>query len=132
MTSGLHRFFVDPAILGGEQVALTGDQAHQISRVLRLKPGDRVVYIAPNTHANLEGYYAVPMLGAVLVPVNYRLTADDYRYVITHSGASVVCAHGDYLDAVDSISEADKLKIGRTNAEQLLKLGLAKKQTATA
>jgi len=66
-------------------------------------PGDRVVYIAPNTHANLEGYYAVPMLGAVLVPVNYRLTADDYRYVITHSGASVVCAHGDYLDAVDSI-----------------------------
>ena len=66
-------------------------------------PGDRVVYIAPNTHANLEGFYAVPMLGAVLVPVNYRLTAEDYRYVITHSGASVVCAHGDYLDAVDGI-----------------------------
>ena len=45
MVSGLHRFFVDPALLGGEQVALTGDQAHQISRVLRLKPGDRVVLV---------------------------------------------------------------------------------------
>ena len=68
-----------------------------------VRPGDRVVYIAPNTHAHLEAYYAVPMIGAVLVPVNYRLIADDFRYVINHSGASVVCAHGTYLEAVDSI-----------------------------
>jgi fatty-acyl-CoA synthase len=68
-----------------------------------VRPGDRVVYIAPNTHAHLEAYYAVPMLGAVLVPANYRLIADDFRYLINHSGASVVCAHGTHLDAVDSI-----------------------------
>ena len=36
--------------------------------------GDRVAYIAPNTHAQLESFYAVPQLGAVLVPINYRLT----------------------------------------------------------
>jgi 16S rRNA (uracil1498-N3)-methyltransferase len=40
-----HRFFVDPAILGGDRVALTGPQAHQISRVLRLAPGDRIVLL---------------------------------------------------------------------------------------
>jgi len=68
-----------------------------------VRPGDRVVYIAPNTHSNLEGYYAVPMLGAVLVPVNYRLSPDDFRYVVNHSGASVVCVHADHLEAVDSI-----------------------------
>jgi len=34
--------------------------------------GDRVATIAPNTHAQLESFYAVPQLGAVLVPVNYR------------------------------------------------------------
>ena len=34
--------------------------------------GDRVAYIAPNTHAHLEAYYAVPQIGAVLVPINYR------------------------------------------------------------
>jgi 16S rRNA (uracil1498-N3)-methyltransferase len=39
----LHRFFVDPALLGTDRVALSGPQAHQISRVLRLKAGDRVV-----------------------------------------------------------------------------------------
>src|SRR5215467_14400853 len=65
--------------------------------------GDRVAYIAPNTHAQLESFYAVPQLGAVLVPINYRLTADDFAYIIGHSGAKVVCVHSDYLDAVDSI-----------------------------
>ena len=68
-----------------------------------VRKGDRVAYIARNTHANLEAFYAVPMLGAVLVPLNYRLTADDFQYLITHSGACVVCADRDYLDAVDAI-----------------------------
>ena len=67
--------------------------------------GDRVVYIAPNTHAQLESFYAVPRIGAVLVPLNYRLTADDFAYMIGHSGARVVCAHGDYLDAIDSVRD---------------------------
>ena len=65
--------------------------------------GDRVVYIAPNTHAQLESFYAVPQVGAVLVPLNYRLTADDFAFMIDHCRARVVCAHADYLDAVDSM-----------------------------
>jgi acyl-CoA synthetase (AMP-forming)/AMP-acid ligase II len=65
--------------------------------------GDRVAYIAPNTHSNLESFYAVPQLGAVLVPLNYRLIADDFAYMINHSGARIVCAHPDYFDAVDSV-----------------------------
>jgi len=70
---------------------------------LGVKPGDRVAYIAPNTHAQLESFYAVPQIGAVLVPINYRLTAEDFAYIINHSGARIVCAHSDYLDAVDGI-----------------------------
>jgi fatty-acyl-CoA synthase len=73
--------------------------------------GDRVAYIAPNTHAQLESFYAVPQIGAVLVPVNYRLTADDFVYLINHSGASVVCAHSDYLTAIEGIrSELPKVR----------------------
>jgi fatty-acyl-CoA synthase len=67
--------------------------------------GDRVAYIAPNTHALLEAFYAVPQIGAVLVPINYRLTADDFAYIINHSGARIVCAHSDQLDAVDSVRD---------------------------
>src|SRR2546421_2754587 len=70
---------------------------------LSVQKGDRVAYIAPNTHAQLESFYAVPQIGAVLVPLNYRLTANDFAYLIQHSGARVVCAHSQYLDAVDRV-----------------------------
>src|SRR5882724_3371700 len=70
---------------------------------LGVTAGDRVAYIAPNTHAQLESFYAVPQIGAVLVPINYRLTADEFVYIINHSGATVVCAHEDYLELVDRI-----------------------------
>src|SRR5258705_6181778 len=72
-------------------------------QALGVNQGDRVAYIAPNTHAQLESFYAVPQIGAVLVPINYRLTADDFVYLINHSGAKIVCAHSDYLDAIDKV-----------------------------
>src|SRR5215831_20150024 len=72
---------------------------------LGIKPGDRVAYLSPNTHPQLESFYAVPQAGAVLVPLNYRLTADDFVYLINHSGSRMVCADRDYLSAIDSIRE---------------------------
>jgi fatty-acyl-CoA synthase len=72
---------------------------------LGVAAGDRVATIATNTHAQLESFYAVPQIGAVLVPINYRLTADDFVYIINHSGTSVVCAHSDYLDALDGVRD---------------------------
>src|SRR5215813_8353875 len=82
------------------------DRCDRWSRVLQdlgVAQADRVAYIAPNTHAQLESFYAVPQIGAVLVPINYRLTADDFAYLINHSGAKVVCTHTDYFEAVESI-----------------------------
>src|ERR1700738_2290458 len=70
---------------------------------LGVAAGDRVAYIAPNTHAQLESFYAVPQIGAVLVPINYRLAADEFVYIINHSGARVVCAHQDYLECLDAV-----------------------------
>lgn len=74
-------------------------------QAMGVKQGDRVAYIAPNTHAHLEGYYAVPQMGAVLVPINYRLLPEDFEYIINHCGAKVVCAHSDYLEAIDGIRD---------------------------
>jgi fatty-acyl-CoA synthase len=74
-------------------------------QALGVGKGERVAYISPNTVSHLEGYYAVPQIGAVLVPCNYRLTADDFAYLITHSGAKVVCAHPDQMAAVDRVRD---------------------------
>jgi fatty-acyl-CoA synthase len=72
---------------------------------LGVRPGDRVATIAPNTHAQLESFYAVPQVGAVLVPMNYRLTPDDFVYMVNHSGSTVLCVHSDYLDAIDGVRD---------------------------
>jgi acyl-CoA synthetase (AMP-forming)/AMP-acid ligase II len=72
---------------------------------LGVRQGDRVATIAPNTHAQLESFYAVPQLGAVLVPMNYRLTPADFVYMVNHSGSTVLCVHSDYLDAIDGVRD---------------------------
>ena len=74
-------------------------------RRLGVAKGDRVAYLSPNTHTHLEAYYAVPQLGAVVVPINFRLKPTEIAYIVQHSGASVVCAHPDYFDAVDAIRD---------------------------
>src|SRR6202046_1711455 len=74
-------------------------------QALGVRQADRVATIAPNTHAQLEAFYAVPQIGAVLVPINYRLTAEDFVYIVNHSGATVVCAHSEYLKVVDSVRD---------------------------
>ncbi len=79
------------------------DRWSAVLQKLGVAAGDRIAYLSPNTHALLESFYAVPQIGAVLVPLNYRLTADDFVYLINHSGARMVCAHRDYLGAIDGI-----------------------------
>src|SRR5437773_709850 len=79
------------------------DRWSAVLQKLGIGSRDRVAYLSPNTHAQLESFYAVPQIGAVLVPLNYRLIADDFAYLINHSGSRMVCADRDYLGAIDSI-----------------------------
>jgi acyl-CoA synthetase (AMP-forming)/AMP-acid ligase II len=88
-----------------EQFFQRCDRWSRALQALGVAPGDRVAYIAPNTHAQLESFYAVPQIGAVLVPINYRLNHEEFAYIITHSGSTVVCAHSDYLEAVDRVRD---------------------------
>ena len=75
---------------------------------LGVQQGDRVGTIARNTHQHLEQFYAIPQLGAVIVPMNYRLAADDFVYLANHSGCKVLCVHSDYLELVDRVRTAMK------------------------
>ncbi len=86
-----------------EQFFARCDRWSAVLQQLGIQPGDRVAYLSPNTHSQLESFYAVPQVGSVLVPLNYRLVADDFLYLINHSGARMVCAHRDYLATIDSI-----------------------------
>ena len=59
-------------------------------RALGVGPGDRVGTFMWNSHQHLEAYWAIPMMGAVLHTVNFRLAPQDIAYIITHAGDSVL------------------------------------------
>jgi fatty-acyl-CoA synthase len=81
------------------------DRASAAFARLGIRKGDRVASLAPNTHRHLELYYAVPQLGGVLVPLNYRLVADDFVYLANHSGSKVLCVQAEHLDVIDSVRD---------------------------
>ena len=57
-----------------------------------VEPGDRVAALCANSYIMLELHHAVPARGAVLVSVNIRLSDDEMRYVLEHSGARLLVA----------------------------------------
>jgi fatty-acyl-CoA synthase len=90
------------AVRDGERrwtYAQHADRVRKAAGVLRdrlgVTPGDRVATLLPNVVGMLELHYAVPGAGGVLVPLNTRLAAAEYTYVLDHSGASVVFASAD-------------------------------------
>ncbi len=68
-----------------------------------VRSGDRVAFLSPNTPAMLEAHYAIPSIGAVLVPVNTRLAADEVRFILDHSGARLLFADHELVHLVDDV-----------------------------
>ena len=60
--------------------------------------GDRVAALCANSHVMLELHNAVPMMGAVLVTLNIRLSDDELTALLEHSGASVLVATREFAD----------------------------------
>jgi fatty-acyl-CoA synthase len=58
--------------------------------------GDTVAVMAPNVPALLEAHYAVPMAGAVLNPLNYRLDARGIAFILDHGGAKLLIADREF------------------------------------
>src|SRR3712207_6791222 len=64
-------------------------------RRLGVGPGDRVAYLGVNAVEVFETFFAAWLLGAIAVPLNYRLSAAEIRYMLEDSGASVLVHSGD-------------------------------------
>src|SRR5688572_6184161 len=55
-----------------------------------VQPGDRVAVLARNSHAFAALRFALARIGAVLVPVNFMLNADEAAYILRHAGAKLL------------------------------------------
>jgi fatty-acyl-CoA synthase len=65
--------------------------------------GDRVCILSPNSHFFLESFYATSQIGAILVPLNYRLIAADHEYILNHAGVAAVLVDAEFTGVLDEI-----------------------------
>ena len=54
-----------------------------------VKKGDKVAVLSRNLPPLLEGHYGIPLAGAAIVPINYRLSAPEISAIVNHSEAKV-------------------------------------------
>ncbi len=70
-----------------------GAAATRLANALRasgIERGDRVAYLCPNIPEMLVANFGVPLAGAVMVPINTRLSAEEVRFICDHSGAKLL------------------------------------------
>ncbi len=70
---------------------------------LKVGRGDRVAHLGANTPEFLDLLFACARLGAMLVPLNWRLAAPEHEYILADAGADVLLADAEYMDHVDGI-----------------------------
>ena len=75
---------------------------------LGIRKGDRVAMLSQNCHRILEAFFGTPLLGSILMPLNFRLVPDDFEYILNHGGAKVLIVEEGLTNLIDSIR--DKLE----------------------
>lgn len=94
------------AVVQGETSFTYQEFGRRLGRLARalaargIAKGKVVAVVAPNVYQFLEAYYACASLGAVLNPINFRLSAREMAFILEDSGAEVLLAHADFAPQV--------------------------------
>lgn len=81
-------------------------RANQLANALLaqgVRKGDRVALLQWNGHQVIESMYALAKIGAIRVPINVRLTAKDYVFLLNDSGANTIILGPEFVDKFRSI-----------------------------
>jgi acyl-CoA synthetase (AMP-forming)/AMP-acid ligase II len=68
-----------------------------------LRPGDRIALLAKNCADYLTFFYGASKAGVVPVPLNYRLAAPEWQYIIDDAQATLLFARGDLVAAIEPV-----------------------------
>ena len=86
-----------------------GERVNRLSHMLLglgVERGDRVCILSPNSHFFLESFYATSQIGAILVPLNYRLSGPEHEYILNHAGVRTVLVDWEYTAVIDEIRDS--------------------------
>src|SRR5215470_12012502 len=93
-------------------VAITLDQ-------MGVGHGERVAIVSPNAARFGIAFYGISGYGRVLVPVNYRLNADEVSYVVEHSGSSVLLVDPESDQALREVKAKHRIVLDGVDDEHL-------------
>ena len=77
----------------------------------KIKTGDVVSIMAPNTSAMYEAHFGIPMAGAILNAINIRLDAKTISYIIGHSKTKIIFVDTEFLPIIREALKIKNLKI---------------------
>ncbi len=86
---------------------------------LGLGPDERVAIVSPNAARFLLSLFGVSAFGRILVPVNFRLNAEEIRYILDHSGASVLLVDPELDESLRAIPVKHRIVLGAASDPQL-------------
>ncbi len=78
--------------------------------------GERVAVVSHNSARLLTAFFGVAGYGRVLVPVNFRLRPDEVRYIVGHSGATVLYVDPELDEALASVEAEHRFVLGDDDA----------------
>ncbi|WP_034759437.1 class I adenylate-forming enzyme family protein [Rossellomorea vietnamensis] len=95
------------------------EKVNQLANSLKMRDigvGDKVMLFMPNSAEFVISYFAVLRLGAIIVPVNAKLSPDELSFIVHHSDARAILAHEGVWETVESIELGHLLciKTGKT------------------
>jgi fatty-acyl-CoA synthase len=76
-----------------------GEHAERLAGGLQsagVRPGDRVAFLSFNTHRLLEGYYGPPLVRAITMPLNVRLSAPELVEILNHAEPKMLFFESDF------------------------------------
>jgi acyl-CoA synthetase (AMP-forming)/AMP-acid ligase II len=87
-------------------------------RAAGFQKGDRIAFLCPNTPPMLEGTFAIPAAGLIMVPVNTRLSVGEVEYIIEHSKSKMVFVDAELEDLLEGVDESvERVRIDDTGEE---------------
>jgi acyl-CoA synthetase (AMP-forming)/AMP-acid ligase II len=86
---------------------------------LGVAENDRVAIVSPNAARFLVSLFGVSVFGRILVPVNFRLNAEEIRYILEHSGSSVLLVDPELDEPLRHIPVKHRLVLDAATDPQL-------------
>src|SRR5215468_8071446 len=81
--------------------------------------GERIAIVSPNAARFLVSLFGVSVFGRVIVPVNFRLNAEEVRYIVEHSGSTVALIDPELDEPLKHIQVKHRFVLGAATDAQL-------------